>query len=178
MASGGETTPAHGAQGQDASAEERHADFDEQGAQEQDMNWEETLDEAKTDAQHNGQYCRELRILLHLFQLHHYQLQLDQRPPKKKYPRRNLKRPPPSNSFPLGPTAPTTHAPIRPPLAPPTVTPQTMRGASVGTTFRFQDFMPTPRAAGVDALRWPLSHFNPPASASRSSGSSNSTPNK
>ncbi|MED6165312.1 hypothetical protein PIB30_098382 [Stylosanthes scabra] len=107
MANGGATTPTHGAQGQDTSADGRHANFDEQGAQEQDMNWKEALDEAETDDNIMG-----------------------------------------------------------PPLAPPTVTPQTMRGASAGTTSKFQDFMPTPRAARVDALRWPLPHFNPPASTS------------
>ncbi|MED6196371.1 hypothetical protein PIB30_046780 [Stylosanthes scabra] len=64
---------------------------------------------------------------------------------------------------------------------PPTVTPHTMRGASLGTTSRFQDFMPILRTEGGSARTWLLPHFKLPAITTfhqrGSSGSSNSTPN-
>ncbi|MED6124297.1 hypothetical protein PIB30_057665 [Stylosanthes scabra] len=178
MASCGVTSVAHGVQGQDAITEGRHADFDEQGASEQEMNWEETLEEAKIDAPNNGGIGNTSAPIPDA----PLSTPIIPQTSRKKYPRRNIKRPPPSNSPMLRPTAQTDHGPIRPSTPPPTITQWTIRAASTGTTSRFQYFMPTPRAAGVDARRWPLPHFKPPASTNiyhgGSSGSNNSTPNK
>ncbi|KAL4394202.1 hypothetical protein AHAS_Ahas02G0128400 [Arachis hypogaea] len=68
-------------------------------------------------------------------------------------------------------------------VRPPTVSPHTMQGASAGTTFRFAQFMPTPRSHLTPT--WPVPGFRPsrPSTTMQgttyglSSGSSNSTPN-
>ncbi|MED6218499.1 hypothetical protein PIB30_027155 [Stylosanthes scabra] len=129
-------TSGAGVQGQDTNSEGRRPDLDEDAAREQEMFWEETLDDVVADAVDNEHQVRPPR-------------------PKKKTPKRNLKRPPPSQHSPLRPHQPQDAQPL-------TVTPHTMRGASLGTTSRFQDFMPTPRTEGGSARTWPMQHFKLP----------------
>ncbi|MED6220541.1 hypothetical protein PIB30_045797 [Stylosanthes scabra] len=60
-----------------------------------------------------------------------------------------------------------------------------MQGASAGTTLRFNQYMPTPRARGINTSKWPMPRFIPPARTNSSkdnntggsSGNNNSTPN-
>ncbi|MED6225332.1 hypothetical protein PIB30_092705 [Stylosanthes scabra] len=151
MGRGDAGTSGAGVQGQEINTEKRRADLNEDAAREQEMFWEETLEEALAGAVQNE---------------------------------RNLKRPPPSHRSPLRPHQPedapnrNTNESNQPP---PTIIPHTMRGPSLGTTSRFQDFMPTPRTDGGGARTWPLPHFKLPASTTMHqewySGSSNSSPN-
>ncbi|RYR37696.1 hypothetical protein Ahy_A09g042571 [Arachis hypogaea] len=94
---------------------------------------------------------------------------------KKPAKRRSVKRPPPT--VPPSTRPPSTNPPTTNSETTPMVTPQTMKGASVGTTTRFMQFMPTPGATIRDrgtTVRGRGISSGP--SNVVSSGSSNSTP--
>ncbi|MED6182937.1 hypothetical protein PIB30_033343 [Stylosanthes scabra] len=91
-----------GVQGQEANAERRRADLDEDAAREQEMFWEETLDEFVAGAADN-QGVEDTSTPLPTAPQ-----PSPVRPPRpnKRTPKRNLKRPPPSHPSPLRPPQP------------------------------------------------------------------------
>ncbi|MED6152699.1 hypothetical protein PIB30_094573 [Stylosanthes scabra] len=179
------------------------AEVDEEIAREQEMYWEETLQEVEAETSTNEMNMVNSvtpTVIPSPVRLPSIRPPINPSIPKKSYKKRNFNRPPPSQSYSMRPVAPQP-SPLRPPsttVSPPTMPPppsfqprptismHTMQGASAGTTSRFNQHMPTPRAPRINTSKWPMPRFIPPARTNSStdnntggsSGSSNSTPNK
>ncbi|MED6220450.1 hypothetical protein PIB30_044931 [Stylosanthes scabra] len=137
------------------------AEMDEEIMREQEMYWEETLEEVEAETSaHEMNVVNSVTPTLAPTPVRPPPIRPPINPsiPKKSYKKRNFKRPPPLQPSSLRPVAPqpcplrpqsTTVRPQTMPPPPsfqphPIVSMHTMHGVSAGTTSRFNQFMPTP----------------------------------